>query len=278
MRIHPRIREYGVPASALALLATWGCAAIFSSGPTPLSFQSEPAGADVIVNGIPRGATPVTLQLEADESYIVTFRRSGCQDVTVPLETHVQAGFVVLDLLAGIIGIAIDAATGEWKEFNDRMPYARLECGPDAEPHPAVERPVAPPVEPVPLPRERVELAVPSPGGLRFAGGRWTGTLTPSDGSSFEATLTLNDVDTIGPAVAGLATYTRGRVTCVYRLTATTLASDEVILAQSLETPSDDCARDRRLRVERVSGGNVVAEVLLADGRPWASGLLRRGN
>ncbi len=105
-----------------------GCAAIFSSGPTALDFSSDPEGAEILVNGEPQGTTPVKLELHADQNYVVTFRKDGCQDAVVPLETHVQAGFVVLDILAGVIGVAVDAATGEWKEFNDRTPYVQMVC------------------------------------------------------------------------------------------------------------------------------------------------------
>ncbi len=112
-----------------SLIALVGCASIFSSGPTSMRFASDPAGAEVLVNGEPLGTTPVELELHADQEYIVTFRRDGCQDTTVPLETHVQAGFVVLDILAGLIGVVVDAATGEWREFDDNNPFVRLDCG-----------------------------------------------------------------------------------------------------------------------------------------------------
>ena len=114
---------------ALATLVFLGCASILSSGPTSLTFGSDPDGAQVLVNGEPLGVTPVELELQADEEYIVTFRREGCEDTVVPLETHVQAGWVVLDILTGLIGVAVDAATGEWRAFDDNNPFVRLECG-----------------------------------------------------------------------------------------------------------------------------------------------------
>ena len=119
-------RRYGWVWVLAIALALGGCATIFSAGPDPVSFRSDPAGADVIVNGEKLGETPITLQLEPSKTYTVTFHRDGYADVTTTLTTHVQAGWVVLDLLTGLIGVAIDAATGEWKAFDSGQHYVEL--------------------------------------------------------------------------------------------------------------------------------------------------------
>ena len=111
-----------------AALLSVSCASVFSSGPTELKFLSNPDGAEVWVNGKMFGHTPVSIELQADEQQLVTFRKEGCEDVTLPLQTHVQGGVVVLDIILGVVGVAVDAATGEWKEFNDDTPFAQLDC------------------------------------------------------------------------------------------------------------------------------------------------------
>jgi len=117
-----------------AALAPVGCASVLSSGPTALNFISNPDGAEVWVNGKMFGHTPVLIELQADEQQIVTFRKGGCEDMTLPLQTHVQGGVVVLDVILGVVGVAVDAATGEWKEFNDKAPFAQLDCSGPAPP------------------------------------------------------------------------------------------------------------------------------------------------
>jgi hypothetical protein len=97
-----------VTSLVVVLVGSAGCASIFSSGPDPVSFGSDPEGAEVLVNGERRGATPVTLQLHPDKQYIVTLRRQGYEDATFSLSTHVQGGWVVLDILAGILGVAVE--------------------------------------------------------------------------------------------------------------------------------------------------------------------------
>jgi len=114
-------------AAALVLLALAGCATIFSSGPTELDFNSDPEGAEVLINNEPLGTTPVMLQLHANKKYVITFRKDGCEDATVQLDTHVQAGWVILDIFAPF-GLIIDLVTGEWKEFNDDTPFVNMDC------------------------------------------------------------------------------------------------------------------------------------------------------
>jgi hypothetical protein len=113
---------------ALAAAALMGCATIFRPGPDPVGFGSDPQGAEVIVNGQSMGYTPVTLHLRPEKTYAVTFRKDGYEPSTVTLTTHVQAGWVVLDIFAGVVGVAIDAATGKWKAFDSRQQFVVLEA------------------------------------------------------------------------------------------------------------------------------------------------------
>jgi hypothetical protein len=91
-----------------------GCGALFNSGPAHVAFQSNPAGAEVWINGTNRGVTPITLDLAKKENYTVTFRKAGFQDATVALSHKVGAGWVILDVLGGVLPVVIDAATGSW--------------------------------------------------------------------------------------------------------------------------------------------------------------------
>jgi len=115
-------------ALAVAAAASTGCATILSPGPDVVEFGSEPSGAEVIVNGQGMGHTPVTLHLRPEKAYTVTFRKAGYEPATVTLTTHVQAGWVVLDIFAGVVGVAIDSATGKWRAFDSRQHFVVLEA------------------------------------------------------------------------------------------------------------------------------------------------------
>lgn len=94
-----------------------GCAALFSSKSTAVQMNSNPAGADVFINGNRVGSTPMSLDLSNKESHSITFRMAGRSDVTCLLNRKVGVGWVVLDVLGGLVPIVIDAATGSWYQL-----------------------------------------------------------------------------------------------------------------------------------------------------------------
>jgi len=104
-----------------------GCATLFGPKLHPLSTSSDPAGADVYVNGFKMGVTPIQLNLKADKSYTIEFKKEGYQSVTRVVNTKVGAGWVVLDVLGGLIPVIIDAATGAWNKLDQDAVNAVLE-------------------------------------------------------------------------------------------------------------------------------------------------------
>lgn len=114
---------------ALLLLCSFGtgCATLFGPSSHALALASEPAGAEVYVNGFKMGTTPVELNLKADKSYTIEFRKEGYNSVTRVVNTKVGAGWVILDILGGLIPVIIDAATGNWNQLDQDAVNAALE-------------------------------------------------------------------------------------------------------------------------------------------------------
>ena len=100
---------------ALAAGVVAGCATLFNSGTKTVAMGSNPSAAQVWINDVNRGTTPITLELNNHQSHTVVFRKEGYQDVACELTTSVGAGWVILDILGGLLPVIIDAATGEWK-------------------------------------------------------------------------------------------------------------------------------------------------------------------
>lgn len=109
-----------------AVALTMGCATLFSSGSVPVALQSDTPGADVYVNGTLRGKTPLTLELDNTKPVTVTFKMAGRQDQTVDISTKTRGGFVVLDVLGGLLPVIVDAATGEWKTLDQKTVNVNL--------------------------------------------------------------------------------------------------------------------------------------------------------
>ena len=102
---------------AITILVT-SCATLFAPKTHPLAVSSDPHGADVYVNGFKMGKTPIELNLKADKSYAIEYRKEGYESITRVVNTKVGAGWVVLDVVTGFIPVIIDAATGAWNKLD----------------------------------------------------------------------------------------------------------------------------------------------------------------
>lgn len=91
---------------ALAAILLSGCALIFSPQPQAVPVSSQPAGAEVFVNGESVGITPLTLTLDSNQNYEVVLRLAG-EERTVLLKSEVDDLYVALDIVPGLgLGVA----------------------------------------------------------------------------------------------------------------------------------------------------------------------------
>jgi len=108
-------------------LLTSSCATIFKGNSSKVDFNSDPQGAKIYVNGNYMGDTPIILKLESKRTYNIELRKEGYKTKTINITNHVGAGWIVLDILAGLIPVIIDAATGAWYELDQKNVNAILE-------------------------------------------------------------------------------------------------------------------------------------------------------
>ena len=104
-----------------------GCATIFSGGKDDIDLSSEPTGAKVFVNGLEKGKTPLRLHLKKGKEYGIEFKMDGYQSRNFTLSYSLGAGWLILDILCGLVGIIVDAATGNWNGFDYDAYKATLE-------------------------------------------------------------------------------------------------------------------------------------------------------
>jgi hypothetical protein len=53
-----------------------------------------------------------------ENTYIIEFRGEGYEPVTRKLTNHIGIGWVILDVVTGLVPVLIDALTGSWYEFD----------------------------------------------------------------------------------------------------------------------------------------------------------------
>lgn len=102
--------------AVVAALTLSGCAALFGSKDKDFDFNSNPVGATVTVDGQPQGTTPVRVHLSNLKEHVIVYHRDGYRDVTCTLSRGTGAGWVILDVLAGLVPVVIDAATNSWSQ------------------------------------------------------------------------------------------------------------------------------------------------------------------
>jgi hypothetical protein len=103
-----------------------GCATLLAPKTHPLSLASEPQGAQVIVNGVDMGMTPLKLELKADQNFTIEFRKEGYETQTHIVNSQVGAGWVILDVLFGLVPVIVDASTGAWNKLDQESVEAVL--------------------------------------------------------------------------------------------------------------------------------------------------------
>jgi uncharacterized protein YceK len=100
----------------VCLLLT-SCATIFKGTKEEVRFDSKPTGAEIWIDGVKFGNTPAVFSLESKKTYVIEFRMEG-KTKSVRLTNHMQAGYLILDILTGLVPVIIDAATGSWYKLD----------------------------------------------------------------------------------------------------------------------------------------------------------------
>jgi hypothetical protein len=104
-----------------------GCAAVFTGGRANIEATSNPEGAEVFIDGVSYGKTPVRIKLKTKNEYEILFKKEGYQDVKKRITNKVGVGWVILDCVCGLVPVIVDAATGAWYRFDQRTVNAILE-------------------------------------------------------------------------------------------------------------------------------------------------------
>ena len=93
------MKMYHPHLAIIALLVTpmlaLGCASIIEGRTQSVTFNSEPAGAQIVINGVPMGVTPATITIKKSDydNANVQFKKEGYHDQQASLHTKVTGCF-----------------------------------------------------------------------------------------------------------------------------------------------------------------------------------------
>ena len=99
-----------------------GCATLFTGTSDTITFESEPSGARVLVDGLSIGRTPVTTSVKRPGlggSKLVTMQLDGYEDMTFQLDSSFNV-ISVLNL-TNLLGWGIDVVTGAIGKYDRRF-------------------------------------------------------------------------------------------------------------------------------------------------------------
>ena len=88
------------------------CATIVKGTTESISVASNPTNADVTVDGLSRGLTPLSLELRRKRDHLVTIQKEGYQPQSIPVFKSIGGAVWGNILAGGLIGWGVDAASG----------------------------------------------------------------------------------------------------------------------------------------------------------------------
>lgn len=108
------MRKWNGVALVVPMFAIAGCGALFNGGPASVTITSTPSESEVWIDGSLVGSTPVSVPLAKNRDHTVVFRKNGFREQSVTINRQLSAGYLILDVLGGLLPVIVDAATGSW--------------------------------------------------------------------------------------------------------------------------------------------------------------------
>lgn len=107
---------------AIGLLMA-GCASVIKGTSQTVTFNSNPEGAEVLVDGIPFGATPLSVKLAKNKYSNITFKKEGYKPRSMVLEKQFD-GIALINIVWDFS--TTDLITGAIYEYSPSQYYVDL--------------------------------------------------------------------------------------------------------------------------------------------------------
>jgi hypothetical protein len=116
MKMHRRLINTLV---LIAPMLALGCATIVVGDKQSLTFDSQPAGAQITINGMPMGITPATITIKKSDyqNAFVVFSKEGYANQQAILHTKTSGWYWGNILIGGFLGSTTDSSTGAMLEY-----------------------------------------------------------------------------------------------------------------------------------------------------------------
>ncbi len=111
---------------SIVVLLSAGCASIFDGTTQQVTFDSSPTGAEVYVDGVLLGVTPLTSSLKRKKNSTLTVKKEGYIDRVIPMATTMNMTFLGNLVTGGAFGTTTDSATGAIHKYEPGQYFVTL--------------------------------------------------------------------------------------------------------------------------------------------------------
>ena len=125
----------GIFAIALMSSAVSSCALLFQGNTEQISVASEPPGATVTLNNGVTMRTPFSIDVRREDDLQLHFAKPGYQSTDVAVNSEVEPGYLMADIIPFMIPWAIDASSGAG--FAHQQTSISVHLDPEEAVHPA---------------------------------------------------------------------------------------------------------------------------------------------
>jgi len=130
-------RDWGINLAKMGSIAVFilvpvalnACGSIIHGTTQQVSISSAPTGAQVTVDNMPLGETPVVGDLKRKDQHVVRVTLDGYAPYELALSRSVSGWVAGNIVFGGIIGLAVDAITGGMYKLTPEQVNATLEMG-----------------------------------------------------------------------------------------------------------------------------------------------------
>ena len=123
----------GLSAAVRGGVLLTACATIINGTSQSISISSQPTGAQVFVDGVPMGVTPVAPDLKRKDKHLIRIEMEGYEPFELQLNRGVSGWIAGNIIFGGLIGLAVDAMTGAMYKLSPDEVIAVLQNGGTAQ-------------------------------------------------------------------------------------------------------------------------------------------------
>lgn len=111
--------------SLVLVLAISGCATMVDGTSQPVTFNSEPNRAKILINGVQVGVTPLTIQVKRAKNTMIVAKKEGYEQQQIPLQTKTNALF--WGNILCLYGSTTDYVSDAMLEYSPNMYFITLD-------------------------------------------------------------------------------------------------------------------------------------------------------